>query len=496
MRILSYIAAAMLAVLASCGITPPSDAVATDTPIDIYPDYAGVTVPCNIAPLNFEITTDAEQSIATFHIDGRDEYCAAGPVVQISEKKWRKMLEQAKGGKIEVDCYTKTAGKWQRHPAFDICVSDSEIDPFVAYRLIEPSYISFEKVWIKQRCLENFDESDIYNSFNLSREEEGQCVNCHSFQDYNRGGNMQMHLRVGHGGTLVVKDGEARKVNLKTPSTISAGVYPSWHPTLPLIAYSVNETSQNFHSTHTNKVEVQDAKSDLVLYDVEGNTLSFIACDSAELETFPSWSPDGKWLYYVSAIVPQLSDDEMARYQSFNYKDFKYNIFRRSFDPATRQFGPADTVFMASEIGKSATHPRVSPDGRFLMFTLGEYGTFHIWHKDADLYILDLQDGGVRPMDELNSPDVESYHSFASGGRWVVFSSRRDDGSYTRLYIAHIDDNGVATKPFLLPQKDPRANERLFRSYNVPEFMAQPVDLSKTEMIGAIDSEPAQATFK
>lgn len=307
---------------------------------------------------------------------------------------------------------------------------------------------------------------------------------------------MQMHLRVGKGGTLVVRDGEAHKVNLKTPSTISAGVYPSWHPTEPLIAYSVNETSQNFHSIHTNKVEVQDAKSDLVLYDPAANTITHISNDSTELETFPSWSPDGKWLYYVSASVPPMTDEDMARYQSYNYKDFKYNIYRRPFDAASRRFGPVDTVFMASAIGMSATHPRVSPDGRFLLFTLGEYGTFHIWHRDADLYLMDLASGEVRPMAELNSGNVESYHSFSSSGRWIVFSSRRDDGSYTRLYFAHFGEDGHASKPFVLPQKDPRANERLFRSYNVPEFMVAPVSLSKREMLKAISQEPAIASYE
>lgn len=497
MRHISYcIAAAVLAALASCSPKPPADAKDADAPAVLRPDYAGVTVPSNIAPLNFEIVGDYEQSLAVLHAPGGEECCARGPIVRIGEKKWRSMLQKAKGSKIEVDCYTKQRGVWQKHPPFEIIVSEDTIDPYIAYRLIEPSYISFEKVWIKQRCLENFDERDIYNSFNLSKEESGQCVNCHSFQDYNRGGNMQMHLRVGKGGTLVAYNGCTRKVNLKTPSTISAGVYPSWHPTEPLIAYSVNETSQNFHSAHTNKVEVQDAKSDLVLYDPQANTIEFIANDSTELETFPQWSPDGKWLYYVSATVPVLSESEMTKHQAYNYKDFKYNIYRRPFDASSRQFGPVDTVFDASAIGKSATHPRVSPDGRYLMFTLGEYGTFHIWHKDADLYLMDLATGQIRPMAEINSPDVESYHSFSSNGRWVVFSSRRDDGSYTRLYIAGFGEDGHATKPFVIPQKDPRSNDRLFRSYNVPEFMAKPVDIGKMEIINAIDCEPEAATFK
>ena len=89
------------------------------------------------------------------------------------------------------------------------------------------------------------------------------------------------------------------------------------------------------------------------------------------------------------------------------------------------------------------------------MFTLASYGNFSIWHKDADLYLMDLLTGETKPLTVANSDDVESYHSWSSNGKWFIFGSRREDGLYARLYIAHLDEQGNASKPFLLPQEDP-----------------------------------------
>jgi hypothetical protein len=123
------------------------------------------------------------------------------------------------------------------------------------------------------------------------------------------------------------------------------------------------------------------------------------------------------------------------------------------------------------------------------MFTLAKYGVFHIWHHDADLWMLDLQTGEVHNMEEINSADTESYHSWSSNGRWVVFSSRRYDGNYTRPFIAHIDKDGRAGKPFELPCANPDYHRQLLKSYNVPEFMRGPVTISPQRFADALKQE-------
>ena len=98
-------------------------------------------------------------------------------------------------------------------------------------------------------------------------------------------------------------------------------------------------------------------------------------------------------------------------------------------------------------------------------------GTFPIWHNDADLYLYDIESKSIRPMTEINSPIPDSYHSWSSNSRWVVFSSKRQDGMYTRPYLAYIDERGIASKCFMLPQQNPGFYKDFMQAYNIPEFV-------------------------
>lgn len=130
------------------------------------------------------------------------------------------------------------------------------------------------------------------------------------------------------------------------------------------------------------------------------------------------------------------------------------------------------------------------------MFTKSDYGNFSIWHHEADLWLLDLETGESVPMEGVNSDDTESFHNWDSSSRWFVFSSRRDDGLHTRLYLCHIDENGVCGKPFMLPQRDPRAYYgSMFQSYNVPEFVSGRVPFQTKKAARLINSD-ARTPFK
>jgi dipeptidyl aminopeptidase/acylaminoacyl peptidase len=180
------------------------------------------------------------------------------------------------------------------------------------------------------------------------------------------------------------------------------------------------------------------------------------------------------------------------------YKEVRYSLCRVDFDPSDCSFGQrTDTLYNAAVLGGSVSFPRISPDGRFLAFTLSGYGNFSIWHKDADVYCIDLQSGGLSEMAALNSDDVESYHSWSGSGRWMVFSSRRDDGLYTRPYISYVDEDGEAHKPFLLPQKNPKKyyDSQMF-SYNIPEFIEGKIDLDGRQIADfAKEADGIQVTY-
>ena len=212
------------------------------------------------------------------------------------------------------------------------------------------------------------------------------------------------------------------------------------------------------------------------------------------MEVFPFWAPDGKTLYYCSAHFEFNDTIDPGLEVLHRFSEVKYNIYKKSFNPETYQFGPRELVFDAEAMNKSATLPRISPDGRYLMFALAKYGVFHIWHHDADLWLIDLKTGEARAMEEINSPDTESYHSWSSNGKWVVFSSRRYDGNYTRPFIAHIDQNGRGAKPFELPCADPDYHRQFLKCYNIPEFMRGPVTIKPQTFADVLkgDGEPVK----
>jgi hypothetical protein len=95
----------------------------------------------------------------------------------------------------------------------------------------------------------------------------------------------------------------------------------------------------------------------------------------------------------------------------------------------------------------------------------------------------------VRPLKELNSSDTESYHTWSSNSRWLVFSSRRDDGVYTRPFFAHVNADGKFDKPFELPKADPDFHRQFMKCYNIPEFMRGPVSIAPQTFADVLKGE-------
>lgn len=494
---------------AACSVSVPDNAARNGHDAATFPEYADAVIPPNIAPLNFFVEDKADSYITHIYTSSRNkDIVVEGRSVEIPQEEWSDLLAEAKGDTLYTDVYVKVDGAWMVCNTRKNPVAKEEIDTYITYRLIEPSYVDYEEMTLNQRNLTNFEEVQIYNNMMLSDGDNGQCINCHAVQDYNRTGHSQFHVRQNLGGTVFTDGKNIRKVNLKTEQTLSAGVYPAWHPTMSLIAYSVNETGQVFHTRDLQKVEVIDYASNLILYDLTADKVYDIDSRADEFETFPAWSPDGKTLYYASAHCEQQTDDIDTELNA-NYEQLKYNLYSRKFDAQTMKFGAQDTVLLASRMGKSAVLPRVSPDGRYLLFAMADYGNFHIWHKSSDLYVMDLQQkasvssdsvsasiaDNVYPLSEANSKFAESYHSWSSNGRWILFSSRRMDGNYTRLFIAYFDKNGHAHRPFVVPQRKPKFYRQLFKSYNVPEWMVAPVQPSSVDYVEAVRKDAVQATY-
>ena len=508
-----FIFSFLLLLLVACSKHPslPSTYTQTDAEPSIWPDYVGVTVPPNIAPLNFMVDS-VDDVVAEFQAPNT-KLCYGGKAnkVQIDEDEWHEMLSAAKGKSLSVTVYTEKGGKWMAYKPFNIYVAEEDIDPYISYRVLPPTFVGYDELAIRQRNLTNFEETDIYNNRQISKKMEGQCINCHSYQNYGTD-NMMFHMRMQNPGTMIVCDGELVFVNLKTPEMISAAAYNSWHPSLPIIAFSTDHTMQSFHTRDVSKVEVMESASDIVIYDVKKNRVQTVLNDSTEMELFPSWSPDGKWLYYCSAHYEYNKKYEDTDELLENYKRLQYNLYRLSFDAESMTFGEPELIYDARSKQRSAVQPRISQDGRYVLFAEGPWGLFHIWHTSADIQILDLgaidhspltidhsatpdtcQNNGQCSMVNvkcLNSPLPESYPSFSSNDRWILFESRRDDGNYTRTYFAYFDRDGRLHKPFEVPSEDPEYFRLLLRSWSRPEFMKEPVRITPRQFYEKALTEP------
>lgn len=484
--IISLLAACLLS---ACGpeAVIPADSTPTSEQAAVYPDYRDITVPPNICPLNLQVTSEGDEYVAAIAGKTGEPLVAAADAegkLQFDPEAWRTLLGRNKGADLTVTIYARRDGSWVKHPAYTLHVAAEPIDRYLSYRLIEPGYEVYRQLGLYQRDLESFEQKAIYENNRSFDSIDNHCVNCHNYQNYDTQ-RMLFHVRGKHGGTVFVNNGQVRKVNMKCDSILSAAVYPTWHPRKNWIVFSSNLTGQAFHMDHREKIEVMDYGSDLVFYDADRNTLTNILRTDSVLETFPCFAPDGKKVYYCSAAMPLLGKCPPEERQNIIinlYDSVRYDLMSLTFDEQTQRFGPPVLEVDCRALGRSATVPRVSPDGRYLLFTLGDYGQFHVWHKSSDLYVKDLRTGQVYPLADTNSPDADSYHSWSSNGRWIVFSSRRDDGSYTRPYIAYFDKQGRGHKAFLLPQADPEQNTMLLKSYNVPELTRTPVSVTPDEL--------------
>ena len=451
----------------------------------IYPDYLGVTIPVNIAPLNFGMTDEKALLVDAVVSDrhGHNLHSQGKESVDFDLDDWHTLLDQNRGDSLSVTVSAKYDDGWHTYSPFSIYISPDSIDYGICYRLIEPGYEVWSKMGIYERDLSSFDERALIENTQF----EG-CVNCHSF---NRGNpaDMSLHIRGPHGATLLrhslSTNTQFTAYNTKTDQTLGLCVYPYWHPSGRYIAYSTNNTRQVFHTAHQNRVEVFDTASDLQVYDVEKNELllSPLLKQDSVYETFPVFSADGRSLYFCAARALPEGSHELD--------SIRYNLCRIDFDPATGNYGNRiDTIINAEVQHHSVSFPRPSYDGRFLCYTLSDYGQFSIWHHEADLYLLDLTTGESHPMMGANSDDTESFHNLSTNTRWLVLSSRRDDGLFTRPYFCHVDANGRVSKAFMLPQRNPRRfyRERFF-SFNVPDFIIAPTHFDDRQATRLINNE-------
>jgi hypothetical protein len=458
-----------------------------DRPVKIQPDYAGSVIPPNIAPLNFVIQHEGAGYFVKIHSEkGKPiEIFSKTPAILIPKPAWHELLDLNRGQQLNMDVYVESSDSvssskgenlgWSRFQALTARIAREDIDTFLVYRKIRPAHGTWRNMGIYQRNLGNFDESTILNNGYF----KNGCVNCHTFCG-NRAEKMLIGIRSADYGSsaLLIQGDKAQKIGTKFG-------YTSWHPSGRVAAFSVNNIKQVFHSAASEVREVIDFDSLMAYYLVDSKKVKTTKdlARKDRLETYPAWSSDGRYLYFSSAPIT-WSDRTVVPEP---YDQIKYDLVRASYDIDNDQWGPLESVLSAQDTGLSILLPRFSPDGRWMLFCMCDYGCFPVYRHSSDLYIMDLEaaqqtgEYKYRRLD-INSSESESWHSWSSNSRWIAFSSKRDSGVFTRIYIAYVDTNGNVNKPIRLPQKDPAYYDSCLWAYSVPELITEPVRVTKEKL--------------
>jgi Flp pilus assembly protein TadD len=198
------------------------------------------------------------------------------------------------------------------------------------------------------------------------------------------------------------------------------------------------------------------------------------ADDAAFVQASAFWSPDGKYLVYsrAAAKAPYTKDQPIAEYANDpNETQIQYDLYRVPFNGG--KGGKAEPVRGASANGKSNNFPKVSPDGRWIVYVQCQTGL--LMRPDSELYIVPAKGGTARRL-KSNTRLMNSWHSFSPNGRWLVFASK-GRSMYTQMYLTHIDKDGNDS-PAILIDNATAGN----RAVNIPEFVNRPAEeLAKME---------------
>ncbi len=474
-------------------------AVPTGRPAKIHPDCADAVIPPNIAPPNFLVEENGSRYFVRIRSQqGHSiEVMSRSATIVIPRRPWRRLLAANRGRPVEFDVFVESEASapvdgegqpWLQFDTFRCTVAEEEIDDYLVYRRIHPVHAAWRGMGIYQRDLRNYDESCILTNDYLA----GGCVNCHTFCN-NRTETMLISTRSAQytSSAIIVDDGVARKVG----ATFG---YSSWHPSGKIVTYSSNKVVMFLHAAGDEVRDVMDLDSLLAYYLVDSQTVK-TAPDLARkdrLETYPVWSPDGRFLYFCSAPLTWSNRSAIPK----DYNEVRYDLVRIAYDVDRDAWGPLETVLSAQDTGKSILLPRVSLDGRWLLFCMCDYGCFPVYRQSSDLYLMDLEAARQTGHYEyrrlgINSEASESWHSWSSNGRWIAFSSKRGSGVFTRTYISYVDPNGKVHKPFVLPQKDPTYYDSCLSTYSVPELVTEPVRITK-ERLGRVIRDPAKISVE
>lgn len=466
--------AAFVLTAASCTPTP-HDVQQTEDLLSLYPDYKNICIPCNMAPLNFLVRNEGVDAV---QIQVSDlTWTNRGNAIVWSETDWHSLTKQYTGDTLQVSLTARIKGQWQKFATFYWYICPDSIDRYVTYRLIEPGYEVWHEVDIEERCIENFQTRTLANGKQLGN----RCMNCHTHGG-DKGQFSYFYIRGEQGGTIVQRNGELRKVSLSSPRANGGSVYGDWHPSGRYGVFSSNKIIPAFHSNPAQRLEVYDTRSDLMVVDFDQDTIltcKEISQSQEMLETFPCFSADGTYIYYCAAPNPISGKEATAQEMQTAIDTLQYSLYQIPFSSEQGIIGLPERLYTIDK--GSISFPKCSPDGQYMALSYSQNGTFPIWHREARMIILHIErdhEGNSKTLQPLCQTDIHAtYHTWSHNSRWLAFASKEADTQYSRIHFVHLDKDSTGalrlSKPIVLPQQDPNADDMNLRSFNIPDLSQQ-----------------------
>lgn len=451
----------------------------------IRPDYSELIIPPNIAPLNFQIQEPGSAYRVRLEADAGTpvEIATSSPIIQFPEKPWSQLLASNAGQSLRLKIWTKGAdAQWKRFQTITNRIAVETIDPVLLYRKIHPVHNTWSAMGLYQRRLQTFEETP----FLENRRCNDDCCHCHALRNNDpETATVAIRSRTFGNQLLVISHGTVESVH----GTVG---YPAWHPKAPILASAFSKPQLLLHSARLNEMrDIIETESWLGYFHLDSSSVRRIpAADNGKLAGFPAWSADGTYLYYCCATNPMTVATNTI---NVAYAQIKYDLMRIAYDVAQDRWGTPELVLSARTLGRSIALPRLSPDGRWLFFCGTDYGCWPVYDPNSDLYAIDLRTGGngaefaCRKL-EISSSESESWLSWSSNSRWVVFSTKRMSPLFSRPHLAYVGADGRCGKPFVLPQRDPTFYDSQLLTYTIPTLATGPVPVSQAALVRAIKS--------
>lgn len=472
----------------------------------LTPYYSsGICIPPNMAPLNFclpdtFLRAEVQMSVDTLSFSYRIKHS-----LDIPQKDWKRMIEKALVSENDIIVNitaTSRSGKTTAYAPINWSVSQDSIDRFITFRLVQPIDGAYNEIALYERDLSSFKTTKLISNKLMGN----NCFNCHTYYK-GEADNMTIHLRKPSEGSLVINGNTIQKIRLPSedelkdilPDSLQMPlnfVYSAWHPQKEWMAFCTNIIGTAATGVHRRFINLYDSASNIVLYNVRNNEVHiFPQLWTREWEeTWPAWSPDGKWLYFCRA--PKSDSSLVARYplHSERVRHISFDLVRIGFNAESGTFSDSIDVLLKGDETKSYSVPRVNPDGRHLVACVSKFNSVP-YQAEGNLIMIDLHafdehnPNFYHPLDILNSDEAESWHEWSQNGKWMVFASKRADGHYSLPYFTHFNGESFS-KPFVLPFHEAQQFLTNLRSYNLPTFVKNHSAITPTKIAEARGQEP------